>query len=258
MSRRAVVASGAVVVALYLAGAIASARLSPFARHPLLDGLAPTAPYRWVDPPADLADTNKPPTPGRFDLQFHGGTLDGGAFQTQDAQVTVIVPHDAFPARAGQTGVTITLKPLAPAGFPPAPGSKVLLGNVVRIQAAYQPSSDRIAKPRRDVEVAIVYPFVAADSGEHLMLQARGDRWARLDATDHLASAQLVASIASFGDVVAAGERLASTTASPAGPGSSSTGTIIAIAIGALLVIVLLVAAVRRGGERRRPGSDQE
>lgn len=247
MSRRAVVASGAVVVAVYLAGALVSARLSPFARHPLLDGLAPAAPYRWVDPPANLADTNKPPTPGRFQLEFHGGTLDGGALQTPDAQVTVIVPHDAFAARAGQTGVTITVKPLSPAAFPAAPGSKVLLGNVVRIQAVYEPSGDRIEDPKRALEVAIVYPFVAADSGEHLMLQARADRWMRLDATDHLASAQLVASIASFGDIVAAGERLPSATTSPATAGSSRTGTIIAIAIGALLVIVLLVAVFRRG-----------
>jgi hypothetical protein len=251
MSRRSVVAAGAVVVSLYLIGAAVSGRLSPFARGPLLDGLAPVAPYRWVDPPANLADTNKQPTPGRFELSFRVGTIGGGAFQTPDAQVIMIVPHDAFAPKAGQDSVVITVKPVAPSGLSSPPASDVLLGNVVQIQAAYQPSGERISKPKRPIEVALVYPFVASDSGEHLMLESSGGGWETIKATDHVASAQIMGSISDFGDVAAAGKRLpASASRSPSSSGSSGTGTIVAIVVGALLVSVLLVAVFRRGGDR--------
>ena len=47
--------AGVGIVTLYLAGAAVSGRASILARRPLLDGLAPPTPYRWVNPPPDLA-----------------------------------------------------------------------------------------------------------------------------------------------------------------------------------------------------------
>jgi len=52
MSRpRAAFLAGIGIVLLYLAGATLSGRASLLARRPLLDGLAPPVPYRWVKPP---------------------------------------------------------------------------------------------------------------------------------------------------------------------------------------------------------------
>ncbi len=59
----AILAIGLAVVAVYVAAAWFSGRLSPLARQPLLDGLIPPAPYRWEDPPPELAPTNVEPTP---------------------------------------------------------------------------------------------------------------------------------------------------------------------------------------------------
>ncbi|HXQ57078.1 MAG TPA: hypothetical protein VOA19_14935 [Actinomycetes bacterium] len=58
---RLVLLVGVGIVVLYLAGAVVSGRASILARRPLLDGLAPPTPYRWVHPPAELAAGNKPP-----------------------------------------------------------------------------------------------------------------------------------------------------------------------------------------------------
>ena len=52
---RVALLAGVGIVLLYLAGAAVSGRASILARRPLLDGLAPPTPYRWVNPPPDLA-----------------------------------------------------------------------------------------------------------------------------------------------------------------------------------------------------------
>jgi hypothetical protein len=254
MTRRAKVAvSGGAVVALYLAGALVSAHLSPFARRPLLDGLAPVAPYRWASPPPSVASTNKPPTPGRFTLPFSRGHLRGGAFATPDVQVTLIVPSDALAPMPGQRSIELTVDPIAPSSVAPPPRSLVILGNVVRIRATYQPSGDP-ASPKKAIEVVLIYPFVPTDSGQHVLVASpNGKSWKTVKATDHPASAQLIGSVRTLGDVAAAGTRLArvSPSSTATGPGSS-TGIIVAIAVGAVLVLLLLVLVFRRGGESRR------
>jgi hypothetical protein len=253
MTRRARAAvSGGAVVALYLAGAIASAHLSPFARLPLLDGTLPVAPYRWASPPPSLAATNKPPTPGRFTLPFSGGGLRGGAFATPDVQATLIVPSDAFPPRPGQRSIELTVDPAAPSSVAAPPRSLVILGNLVRIRATYQPSGDP-ASPKKSIEVVLIYPFVPTDSGEHVLLVSpNGKSWKTVRATDHTGSAQLIGAVRSLGDVAAAGTRLAGVSPSSAASGPSSAGTIVFIAVGAVLVLLLLVLVFRRGGDRRR------
>ena len=58
--------AGVAIALVYTATAVLSGHLSPLARRPLLDGLAPPTAYRWVQPPPELAATNQKPTPGRF------------------------------------------------------------------------------------------------------------------------------------------------------------------------------------------------
>ena len=52
--------------------------LSSLAKGPLLDGIGPPQPYRWVNPPPDLAATNQPPWSG----VFHVPLKVGGSAQT--------------------------------------------------------------------------------------------------------------------------------------------------------------------------------
>jgi hypothetical protein len=249
---RAVVVWGGIAVGTYLAGALVSAHLSPFARRPLLDGLAPVAPYRWVSPPPSAAATNKPPTPGRFTLPITRDGVRGGAFATQDVQVTVIVPNGAFSSRPGQRSILLTVVPLAPSEVAPAPRSLVLLGNVVRLDARYQPSGAPVTRLAKPIEVVLLYPFVPTDSGRHVLLSsADGTSWSTVKATDHVASAQLLAPMRTLGDVAAAGTRAAARPS--AGPGSSAYGSVAvtaAIVAGAALLILALFLLFGR----RRPG----
>jgi hypothetical protein len=251
-TRAAVV--GGLAIGTYLAGALVSAHLSPFARRPLLDGLAPVAPYRWVSPPPSAAATNKPPTPGRFTLPIMRDGIRGGAFATQDAQVTVIVPHGAFAPKPGQRSVLLTVVPIASSDVAPAPRSLVILGNVVRLDARYEPSGARVTELARPIEVALLYPFVPTDSGRHVLLSSTGGTsWTTVRATDHVASAQLLGSVRTLGDVAAAGARAARPSAAPGSGSSTNTVTtvaIVAVAALAILALFLLFGRRRIGGRR--------
>ena len=80
--------AGVGIVVLYLAGAAVSGRASILARRPLLDGLAPPTPYRWVSPPPDLAASNKPPASTRFTVELTANGSRLGASRPATARST--------------------------------------------------------------------------------------------------------------------------------------------------------------------------
>jgi hypothetical protein len=244
-------AAAGLVFALYVAGAYVSGRLSPAARRPLLDGLAPNEPYRWVSPPGDLAGSNRPPTPGMFTLDVLAGGVPGGAFTSPDAQVTVIVPNHAIPAAPGQRQVSLTMTPLDPASLPPAPRGRIILGNAVRVAATYRPSGDPVRKLTRGVELVLVYPFVLDDAGDHqLVVSPDGRAWQRVRTTDHVVPAQAIGTIPSFGYVAVSGLRTRG--ASSPGPSEGGPGVPLAIIGAGVALIVLLVVLLFGGrGDRR-------
>jgi hypothetical protein len=229
-----------------------SAHLSPLARRPLLDGLAPPAPYRWVNPPPELADVNEPPTAGRFTLALDASGAAGGAFTTPDAQVTIIVPNDAIAPSTGQRSVSITIEPLDPATLGRAPRSLVVLGNAVRVEATYEPGGDPVKELLEPIEVVLTYPFVLSDSGEHtLLVSEEGDDWSKVRTADHQGPSQAIGSMGSLGYVMVAGRRLENAPSPPPSTGAPNEGIPLAV-IGAGVIAVLLVLAIIFGGRGER------
>jgi hypothetical protein len=256
---RAAAGAGLIVLA-YLGGAYVSGRLSPASRRPLLDGLAPSAPYRWVKPPPGVAG-NKPPTPATFTIEILANGVPGGAFTTPDAQVTAIVPSKAIPPSPGQRSVRVSLTPVDPAGLAPPPPGRILLGNAVRIAATYEPGGDPVTTLDRGIEVVLVYPFVLNDGGDHVLLVSDdGGVWRKIRTTDHVAPSQAIGTIPSFGYVVVSGRR-GQVSTSPAGESGGGEGVPIAIVAAAVVLVGLLLLILfggRRGSggrqDRRRPG----
>jgi hypothetical protein len=195
---RRALALGVALAVVYLAGAVLSGRASPLARRPLLDGLAPPTPYRWVHPPAELAAGNKPPAGGRFLLELTAQGSQLSAFSTSDGQVNLILSQGAVPFRAGQIEVVMTVEPLDPARLA-APAGMLVVGNAYRIQAAYRPSSRKVSAVGGESSIILVYPLLAApvaDPAGHVVLTSvDGHSWSPLPSTDtpgsHQVSAQL-------------------------------------------------------------------
>jgi hypothetical protein len=243
------VLAGVVIVALYLAGAAVSGRASILARRPLLDGLAPPTPYRWVSPPPDLAASNKPPASTRFTVELTAEGSQLGAFSTGDGQINLVLSQGAVPARSGQTGVEVTVDPIDPATLGPVPSGLVGAGNAYQVQASYQPSGDKVEALSGQSSVGLVYPLLTtavADPGGHQVLSsADGRAWEALQSTDTPGTHQVSARLARTGYV------LVGVAPSAGGSGSNPRNRILLVGTG-VAVVIAAAALVLRLRERSR------
>jgi hypothetical protein len=250
---------GLVVVALYVAGGVVSGHLSPLARRPLLDGFIPPVPYRWVDPPPELAGSNLPPASGRARIPIGPKGSATAFFATDDAQVTLSIPKGAFPARPGSKAVEVTIEPVDPAPAGSLPGRLSIKGNVYLVRATSQPTGDRMQRLDTSIVAILTYPSLSNDLGNHtLVISPDGKRWERIKTHDQHATKQVNGSLRSLGYLAVASGPLSS-----AGPDGvtppSERGiplSILAVVIGAVLlfagVFILGRGSDPRGGRRTR------
>jgi hypothetical protein len=191
VSRRKAIVTGLVCVTVYATSALLSGHLSPLAKGPLLDGIGPPQPYRWVNPPPDLAATNQPPSSGVFHVPLKVGGSAQTAFVTSDNQVTVIVPEGAFAARPGQIEVILKVDPIDPATLSSPGKGLTVFGNAYRFAATYQPSGDR-ATLESPLDVIMLYPSTASlhASAHQLYVSPGGKEWTAQEGSDSLAAQQ--------------------------------------------------------------------
>jgi hypothetical protein len=136
---------GAAVIVLYVV--VATATISLAHRHvrPLFEGTGPSAPYRWVKPPAAFAIGNVVPQPSTTDVPLDPSGSKAIGVTTEDGQLVLNLPVGAMAANGADTGVRVALTPLDPATMPPVPSGLVADGNAYRVQLAYQPSGSPAA-----------------------------------------------------------------------------------------------------------------
>lgn len=249
-ARRLAIATGLTVAATYVASALLSGHLSPIARRPLLDGLAPPAPYRWVEPPPELAASNVVPEPQEFRVAVGRAGSDTAVLTTSDAQVTVVLAEGAFEAAAGQRAVTVRIEPLAPSAVEAPDPPRRIAGNVYRVQAAYRPSGDP-APLTIGAQVILTYPQLANVHGGHeVVVSSDGASWTALETSDFPNIVQVDATT----DVLA----YVAVTAPPATSPSPTRGGVvpvatIAIAASIAVLVIALVVVLRPGASGRRP-----
>jgi hypothetical protein len=262
---RVAVLAGVGIVVLYLVGAVVSGRASLLARRPLLDGLAPPTPYRWVNPPPELAAGNKAPSSTRFTVKLQADGSRLGAFSTSDGQINLVLSEGAVPARSGQTDVEVAVEPVDPAPLGTPPAGLVVAGNAYRIQASYRPSGAKVEALGGQSSVGLVYPLLAtavADVGGHVVLSSPDGRtWKQLASTDTPGTHQVSAQLNTTG-FVAVG-----VPPSAGGSGSDQRSRILLLASAVAVAIVAAALLLRfrevsragprggrgaRGGGRRR------
>jgi hypothetical protein len=247
---RLVLLAGVGIVVLYLAGAVVSGRASILARRPLLDGLAPPTPYRWVNPPPDLAAGNKPPASTRFTVELTANGSRLGAFSTSDGQLNLVLSEGGVAARPGQTGVEVAVDPVDPATLGAVPSGLVVAGNAYRIRASYRPSGRKVEALGGQSSVGLVYPLLAtavADPGGHVVLSsADGRTWEQLPSTDTPGTHQVSAGLKRTGYVQVG-------VAPSQGSGSDPRDRILLLGTG-IAVVIVVAALVLRLRERSRAG----
>ena len=249
MTRRRI--AGAIAVALcYVALAALSAELSPLARRPVLDGLAPIAPYRWVSPPPDLADGNQPPAAGSFDIALTAQGSEPGVFITTDNQVTLVLDRGAFPARGDDRSVRLTVTPLDPATLGPMPGELTAFGNALELHAAYQPSGKALRRVTGSIRFILVYPTTQTlhATTHELLRSPDGETWTILPSRDAPGFQQLEARVEKTGYLVVAGELSPNpVSVTPPGNGTDPLVVVLLVAAGAAMLVGAALLVRSRG-----------
>jgi hypothetical protein len=244
---------GVAVVAVYVATAWFSGQLSPLAQRPLLDGLVPPAPYRWVDPPPELASTNVEPTPVTTVVKLGNRGSATAIVSTDDAQVTLVLPRGAFGNAPQQQSVRVRIEPLPPdAVEPPEPPLRIL-GNVYRLRGNYVPSGEAAPFESVSARVVLVYPFISTDHWQHAVIVSRdGESWTAVETNDFRGIQQ------ADGPIDALGYVAVTQTGMRASPAPTADDGVDVVTIGIVVGLVALAAgavwAVRpaRGSSKRR------
>jgi hypothetical protein len=121
-----------------IAGLILTGLLHPRFGPPMYEGaVGPEAPYRYVNPPGDLAASNQPALSGQTTLPVQNGEVQGGGVQTSDGQVLVYFGLGALRAASGAQTITLRIDPVTDP--PPPPAGSQIRGNVYRIAATVDP-----------------------------------------------------------------------------------------------------------------------
>jgi hypothetical protein len=251
-ARLARIGVGAAVVAAYLVSAVVSGRLSPLARHPLLDGFSTPLRYNWVAPPPDQANGNKQPGSAAKTLAFANQGASGFV-ATTDGQAQLIIGKRSFqvPGAHGQTGVHFTITPLDPATLGAVPKPLAPNGNAYVVKAVFQPSGQAVDSFTAAVTLTMIYP-PAASSGllppVHTIFWSKdGHTWTKLPSQDAHQVLQAFSAVRAPGYFVVASQPQ---------PAAQEASKLRALALGILAALAVFVLAGVVYVLRRRRGED--
>lgn len=231
--------SGLAVVVAFVALASISGAWSPLGRRPVLDGLGPLAPYRWVSPPPELVAENTPPLPGSFELAVDDDGSEPDVLVSPDDQVTLILDRGAIEAAPGRRTAIIELVPLDPADLAPLPEDLAPFGNAIRVDAK------DVTAFVEQVDVLLLYPeTVTLHARRHEILwSADGQTWRRLETADSLATQQAQATIEAPGFVVVGAVPVPHPSASvSAAEASSDTAPVVVVVVGVAVLLGIAIA----------------
>jgi hypothetical protein len=229
-----------------------SSRLSPLARHPLLDGTGTPQPYRWVTPPPAQASSNQQPSSvtQTIDLAQAGGS---GYVFTPDGQAAVIMGNRTFrglPSAQGQTGVVMKIQPLDPATLGAFPPGKQASGNAYRVAATFQPSGAAIGRFGAAVTITLIYPPVASAGvtppPRMIMWSKDGTSWQPITTQDSHAGLQAAASTRDIGYFVVATPPLRATSTTTSHVRLLALVILVALALFVIAGVVYIVRTRRR------------
>ena len=168
-------AVGLGLAGLYLAAALATMVLSDRPFRPLFDGLAPPLPYRWVNPPREVARDNAQPVAATRDVPLGP---EGSAFVNVtplDGQAIVLLEDKAVPPHPPDMAAAVTVTPVDALTLGPLPEDMSPQSNAYRVEVVYRPSGVAVTDLR--VTTSSV-ALVGAGASDALLYSRDGRSWA--------------------------------------------------------------------------------
>lgn len=250
------VASGLVVVLAYLGGTAFGGRLSPLARRPLLDGLAPPPPYHWVKPPPELSTGNRPPQGATGAVQLGPSGSQVSAISTGDGQANLLMEANAIAPSAGQRSVEVAIRPLDPASLgAPQPPDLVLAGNAYQVRFSYLPSGRPVTALAGKATISLIFPLlpipVSSPFDYTVLASTDGKGWTKQTSSVTPGSHQVASTLPEPGYVI-----VAVPPAPPDQVAPNRTPLIAGLAAAAAAVAVAAIVLARRLREARAEGDD--
>ena len=239
---RQLIAGGA-LVAVYLAVALMTLP-GPLGLRPLFDGTGGTlAPYRWVNPPKELAASNQKPASASHKVPLGPNGSSSADVTTQDSQALVSLPDAAIPAHPPDDAATIALDPIDPATIAPTPSPMVFDGNAYRVTITYTPSGGA-AMVARAGSVLLRYP----SSADKMLFSADGTSWKEVQAVPSPGNSTVLAQFNTPGYFVAAYSQTGAPTKKKKGTSPFLIG---AYVLATLVVVAIVISLFRRPGVGR-------
>jgi hypothetical protein len=227
-------------IALYLAAALVSFRGGLLPARPLYDGIAPPQPYRWVNPPPELASGNLAPESGSGEVPLTKKGSDAVSVATADRQASLVFAPNAVTPRAGEKKVRVLIDPLDPATLGRAPKGLEYDGNAYRFEASYARSGEPIALAGPPLTVVLRYALGATE-----LFRREGNVWVTVKTLSGGGPLEIAGDTTALGTFVAAGPPLTDS-------GGSRVWDVVAAAAGLVVVIAGVLFARRRKHKRAR------
>jgi hypothetical protein len=238
--------AGLVILVAYLAIVSATVGFRDDHVRPLYDGLSPTSPYQYVEPPIIVASENVKPTALSTTIALGAGGSAAAGVATPDGQFVISLGQGAVAPAAGATAISIRITPLDPHNLAPVPGKRLqALGNAYRLEIAYEPSGQavtRLAKPG-------TFLMELPDIGQHEFLSSDGRQWSAISAR-LVGQRSMTASLRVPGYYVAAtdGPTLAFRARQ-----SSHAALIVGLGVVLVALLLFLWVYLARGGSKPKP-----
>jgi hypothetical protein len=246
-------AVGVAVGALYALVAIVTIQARDSHVRPLFEGIGPTTPYQWVNPPKAFAAGNIKPHPNDAQVALGPSGNPPASPGSTDGQVVLNLAEGSLPPHPPDDHVTVKLTPLDPATLAKAPAGLRPNGNAYKLEFLYAPSGEATSALTKPGNVILTVP----EPAQGLLFSPDGQAWQKLES-------QNIGGVGTVGSpFTQAGYYLGATSSFTAPPGGSGDGSSDAGAIVLVGVITVALAfglgfgpALLRRVQRRRHRSE--
>jgi hypothetical protein len=171
-------ASGAVIVLVYLVALAVTVAVRDAHVRPLYDGVAPPPTYSWVDPPAFWAAGNVEPTGASQVVALGANGSVAAGIATPDGQFVIDLGAAAIPRHGADREINVEIAPIGPKHLAPVPLGLRSNGNAYRVDMTYEPSRTAVRALTKPGSLLIELP----ELGDHLFWSGDGRSWSTLPA----------------------------------------------------------------------------
>jgi hypothetical protein len=234
------------LAAAYALVCLTTLRVTGHDVRPLFEGVGPSSPYRWLNPPKEFAPGNVKPSTSSTDVDLLATGSKAAGLLSSDSQLVINLQAASVPPKAGDNRVTVKFVPLDAATLGKLTPPMRPDGNAYRVQMTYKPSGTPVPALTAPGNVLVIVP----EPADAILFSADGRTWKQLDSRHESGSG---AESATFSGP---GYYLAGTRQPPPSPVSTSGrgyGTVVVIvAVGLLAIVLAWTPYVRQRLRTRR------